>query len=108
MPLSCRVWFRVISGSAIVYFCDGLGSGLYPDARLFRRYKVSTRPLTEHIALLATGYRLWINLFRDNEASSNLLTFANHTIIVGRDFGLSIFASVLALSCLALIHHLFR
>ena len=31
------VWFRAISGSAIVYFSDGLGSGLYPDVRLFRR-----------------------------------------------------------------------
>jgi len=51
---------------------------------------------------------LWINLFRHNEASSNLLTFANHTIVVGRGFGLSTFASALALSCLALIHHLFR
>ena len=108
MPLSCRVWFRVISSSAIVYFCDGLGPGLYPDVLLFRRYEVSIRPLTEHIALLATGYNLWIHLLRHNEASSNLLTFVSHTIIVGRGFGLSPFASALALSCLAVIHHLFR
>ena len=38
-----EVWFKAISGSAVVYFTDGLGSGLYPNARfaaprpLFRR-----------------------------------------------------------------------
>ena len=39
MPLfkNAEVWFRAISGSAFVYFTDGLGSGLYPNARLFRR-----------------------------------------------------------------------